>query len=110
METTERPVILHGDMNLIPCEEAIPDDAPTSDTKVIQQSDVTRNRHEIRCKEMKGWNIGEKVFVHLPTNGEIDHIGPESEHGCVEVLAGTYEVTHQEEYDAISKELRSVID
>ncbi len=107
-----RVSVLYGDINLIPRKDVKHNDGTKAKVHVLQQSSVTGNRHEVRSgtSPIEWFTVGESEYLTSKTPFVIDHLGGDAEHGKVEVEAGTYEVTHQVEFDAIKQAFRSVID
>ncbi|MFA5376144.1 MAG: hypothetical protein WC455_10415 [Dehalococcoidia bacterium] len=104
----KRRHVIHGDIVLNPCDVQ-PINGSEVKEAAVQVSPITGNSHVVGGKAVYHWKDEGKEYVCAATDAFIEHRGPSSEHGKVSI-DGTYEVTHQVEFDAIKQELRSVID
>ena len=113
MITAKQNTHCHGDLTLVPSTSK---QAIKSDKKklhVLQQSDVTRNRHEVMSEKslISRWKSKDgKEFVSCAMPFVLQHVGGDEEHGKQDVGAGTYEILHEMEHDPYTNELRIVID
>src|SRR3990167_8961001 len=104
-------VVNHGDIILYPVSVKPVSTAKKAKLHVLQDSEVTGNRHEVVSKSfISRWIIKGKEFVHCPKDYEIRHVGGDCEHGVLPLEAGTYEVKHEMEHDPFKNELRIVLD
>jgi len=103
---------LHGDIGLVPAVLKTPAKAEKKTIHVLQDSSVTRNRHEVYSEKMSiaRWSTDGKEYISCKAGFIIRHIGGDAEHGTQQVEAGTYEVRHEMEHDPWKNELRQVID
>lgn len=99
----------HGDLTLVPSDER-PKKAAKSELHVLQQSEVTRNRHEVAGKEISRWSSEGREYVSSKSPFVLRHVGGDEEHGQQDVTAGCYEMKREMEHDPYKNELRIVID
>ncbi len=100
----------HGDLTLVPVSLK-PTKAEDKTLHVLQQSDVTRNRHEVVSKsKISRWSKDGKEYVSCSKPFVLQHVGGDEEHGKQYVESGAYEVKRELEHDPFKNELRIVID
>lgn len=103
----------HGDIILKPVDEIKPPKNAKSGKKyILQQSEVTGNRHEVVSKKAPifMWEKDGVKYLFCRENYIIQHVGGDEEHGKQEVGAGTRQILHELEHDPWKNELRKVID
>lgn len=103
---------LHGDLTLYPVKNKPPAKTDKKKVHVLQESAVTRNRHEVASDKhlISRWSKDGKEYIRCGYDFVIRHVGGDAEHGEQKVEAGTYEVKHELEHDPWKNELRQVID
>lgn len=99
----------HGDLTLIPLI-AKSKKATKAKLHILQQSDVSRNRHEVVGKEISRWTNDGKEYISSKSPFVLQHVGGDEEHGKQDVAAGTYEIKREMEHDPYKNELRQIID
>jgi len=103
----------HGDIILYPILNVqIPKTAKSSKIHIIQDSNVTGNRHEVASKKLPiyRWIKDGIEYISCKEDYIIRHIGGDCEHGEQKVEAGTRKILHEMEHDPWSNELKRVID
>ncbi|MDD5061653.1 MAG: hypothetical protein PHN44_05160 [Candidatus Marinimicrobia bacterium] len=105
-------VVNHGDIILYPIQKLKPSkDSIKAKLHVLQASEVTGNRHEVVSDSLiYRWTKNGVEYIHCDKNYKIQHVGGDCEHGVLPIVAGTYELRHEDEYNPWMNELRRVID
>ena len=101
--------VRHGDVLLRPVESVEGSEVKHTGSYPLAFGEVTGHSHQLRVKDpkdMKVFQVGEKLFVQLMEVGELTH----EEHHKVLVQPGTYERTMEREYDYAMESMRNVID
>lgn len=100
----------HGDISLIPTKEVKGEEIKHKGSYILAHGEVTGHKHVItvdRPETMKLIRTSDgQVYVKLLDGAIVTH----EEHDKIEVMPGTYKVSHEREYDYFSLQTRKVID
>lgn len=99
----------HGDIGLHLTKKATGTEVKHNGSFVLAEGETTGHAHRITVKNPDDMTItrdGDVYFITLRTEGEITH----EEHKRLVILAGTYEMKHEREFNWFEMATKRVVD